>query len=71
MVNNADFIGCMDTNLYKFQHYNNSDFSLFVNGKQFLNEGLSLGMGHKKNSVMAYRLFSKVSAFITRKQDIR
>jgi len=31
MVNISNFIGTMDTNPYKFQHYN-SDFSLFVNG---------------------------------------
>ena len=43
MGKNADFIGTIDTNPYKFQHYDISDFSLFVNGKQYLNEGLSLG----------------------------
>jgi len=46
MVKNADFIGTMDTNPYKFRHYDIIDFSLFVNGKQFPNEGLSLGMEH-------------------------
>jgi len=34
MVKNADFIGTMDTNPYKFQLYDISNFSLFVNGKQ-------------------------------------
>jgi len=38
MVKNADFIGTVDTNPYKFQHY----------------EGLSLGMDHEKTSVMGY-----------------
>ena len=55
MVKNADFIGTMYTNPYKFQYYDISDFSLFVNGKQYPNEGLSLGMDHEKTSVMAYR----------------
>ena len=55
MVKNADFIGTMDSNPYKFQHYDISDFSLFVNGKQYPNEGLSLGMDHEKTSVMGYR----------------
>jgi len=55
MVKNADFIGTMDTNPYKFQHYDISDFALFVNGKQYRNEGLSLGMDHEKTSVMSYR----------------
>ena len=55
MVKNADFIGTMVTNPYKFQHYDISDFSLFVNGKQYPNEGLSLGMDNEKTSVMRYR----------------
>jgi len=48
MVKNADFIDTMDTNPYKFQNYDISDFSLFVKGKQYPNEGLSLGMDHEK-----------------------
>jgi len=55
MVKYADFIGTIDTNHYKFRHYDISDFSLFVNGKQYPNEGLSLGMDHEKTSVMGYR----------------
>jgi len=55
MVKNADFIGTMDANPYKFQHYDISDFSLFVNGKQYPNEGISLGMDHEKTYVMGYR----------------
>ena len=35
MVKNSDFNGSLDSNPYKFQHYDISDFSLFVNGKQF------------------------------------
>ena len=31
MVKNADFIVSMDTNPYKFRHYDISDYSLFVN----------------------------------------
>jgi len=51
IVKNAYFIGSQDTNLYKFQHYI-SDFSHFVNGKQFPNKGLTLGMDHENTSVM-------------------
>jgi len=54
MVKNANFIGTIDTNPYKFQQYI-GDFSLFVNGKHYPNEGLSLGMDHEKTSVMGYR----------------
>jgi len=57
MAKNADFIGTMDTNPFKFQHYDISDFSLFVNGKQYPNDGLSLGMDNEKTSVMGYRKF--------------
>ena len=55
MVKNTDFIGTMDTKPYKFQNYAISDFLLFVNGKQYPNEGLCLGMDHEKTSVMGYR----------------
>ena len=44
MLKNTDFNGSLDSNPYKFQHYDISDISLFVNGKQFPNEGLTLGM---------------------------
>jgi len=59
MVKNTDFIGSLYSDPYKFQHYDISDFSLFVNGKQFPNEGLFLGMDHEKTSVMATGRFSK------------
>ena len=52
MITNTDFYGSLECNPYKFQHYNISDFSLSVNGKQFPNESLSLGMDHEKTSVM-------------------
>jgi len=55
MVKDADFICTIDTNPYKFRHYDISDFSLSVNGKQYPNEGLSMGMDHEKTSVMGYR----------------
>jgi len=54
MVKKADFIGTMDTEPYKFQHYIR-DFSLFVDGKHNPNEGRSLGMDHENTSVMGYR----------------
>jgi len=55
MVKNTDFNSSLDSNPYKFQHYDFSDISLFVNGKQFLNEGLTLDMDHEKTSVIGYR----------------
>jgi hypothetical protein len=44
VVRNTEFIGSLDSNPYKFRHYDISDFSLFVNSKQVPNEGISLGM---------------------------
>ena len=61
MVKNRDFIGSLDNNPYKLQHYDISDFSLFLNGKQFPNEGLTLGMDHEKTSVMCYRTLFEAS----------
>jgi len=55
MVKNTDFHGSLDSNPYKFHYYDISDFSLFVNGKQFPNESLTPGMDHEKTSVMGYR----------------
>jgi len=55
MVKNIDFNGSLESSVYKFQHYDISYISLFVNGKQFPNEGLTLGMDLEKTSVMGYR----------------
>jgi len=55
MVKETDFIGSLDTNPYNFRHHDLSNFTLFVNGKQFPSEGLSLGMEHEKISVKGYR----------------
>ena len=61
MVKNTDFNGSLDSNPYKFQHYDIRDFSLFVNGKQFPNEGLTVVMDHEKTSVMGYRKLFEAS----------
>ena len=54
-IKNADFAGSLDTNPYKFRHYDTSDFSLYVNGKRVPSEGLSQDMDHEKTSVTGYR----------------
>jgi len=61
MVKNTDFIGSLNSNMYKFQHYDISDFSLFVNGKVFPNDNLSLGMDYEKTFVMDYRTLFEAS----------
>ena len=61
MVNNTDFRGSVNTNPYRFHHYNLSYFVLNVDGKQIPTEGLSLGMDHEKTSVMGYRTLFEAS----------
>jgi hypothetical protein len=55
MIKNTDFNGSVDTNPYKFGHYDISEFSLYVNGRRVQSEGLSLDMDHEKTSVMGFR----------------
>jgi len=55
MVKNTEFIGSLDTKPYQFQHYDIGDFSLFVDGKRFPKEGISLSTDSVKTSVMGYR----------------
>ena len=52
---NTDFNGSLDTNPYKFRHYDISEFSMYVNGRRVPSEALSLDMDHEKTSVMGYR----------------
>jgi len=61
MVKNTDFNGSLDSNPYKFQHYDISDFSLFVNGKYFPKEGLTVGTDRENTSVMGYRKLFEAS----------
>jgi len=55
MIKNSDFNCSVDTNPYKFRHYDFSNFSVYVNGRRVTSEGLSLDMDHEKTSVMCYR----------------
>jgi len=71
MVKNADFIGSLDSNPYKFQLYDIRDISRFVNTKQFPNEGLYLGIDHEKIPSWATGRFSRRLSYITRTRDCR
>ena len=55
MIKNADFNVSMDTNPYKFRHYDISEFSHYVNGERVPSKGLTVDMDHGKKSVMGYR----------------
>jgi hypothetical protein len=48
MNKNSDFNGSVETNTYKFRHYDISDFSLYVYGTLVPSEGLSLDMDNEK-----------------------
>ena len=61
MMKNADFNGSVDTNSYKFKHYDISEISLNVNGKRVPSEGLTLNMDHEKTSVIGSRTLFEVS----------
>jgi len=61
MVKNSDFDVSLDSNPYKFQHYDISDFSVCLKVKQFPKKGLTLGMDHEETSVMGYRTLFEAS----------
>jgi hypothetical protein len=50
IVKNTDFLGSMDTNPYLYRHCYLTNFTMYVNGEQFPNEGLILGMDHEITS---------------------
>jgi hypothetical protein len=70
MIKNAEFNGSVDTNLYKFWHYN-SEFSLSVNGKRVPSEGLSVDTVHDKRRLFIIEHSSKGPVDITRTRDYR
>jgi hypothetical protein len=66
MLENTDFLGSVDSCPYNFRHYDLNSFSLFVNGKQYFNEVLSLDMEHEKTSVLGYNtLFEESGIHLT------
>ena len=71
MIKNTDFNGSVDTNPYKFRHYDISDFSLYVNGRRVPSEELSLDMDHEKRLSWAIGHSLKGQAFITRTRVYR
>ena len=54
MVKNTSFLGSRDTNTYNLRHYDQTNFNMYVEGKQIPSESLSLNMGHEKTSVRGY-----------------
>ena len=54
MVKNTDFLGSKDSNPYNLRHYDLTNFTMYVNGRQIPNESLSLDMDNEKTSVRGY-----------------
>jgi len=52
MIVNNDFLGTINTNPYKFQHFGLRTFLTYVNGRQIPSESLSIDPGHEKTTVM-------------------
>jgi hypothetical protein len=61
LIKNTDFLGSLDTNPFKFRHYDISHFALLVNGKQIPSGGLHLDTGREKTNAMGYRSFFEAS----------
>jgi len=55
MIANNDFLGTINTNPYKFQHFGLRTFVIYVNGRQIPTESLAIDPGHEKRTVMAYK----------------
>jgi len=54
MVKNTDFLCSRDSNPYNLRHYDLTNFTMYVNGRQIPSESLSLNMDHEKTSVRGY-----------------
>jgi hypothetical protein len=55
MIANIDFLGTINTNPYKFQHFGLRTFVMYVNGRQIPSEPVAINTGHEKTTVMAYK----------------
>ena len=53
-VKNTAFPGSRDSNPYNFRHYDLTNFTMYLNGRQIPSESLSMNMGHEKTSVRGY-----------------
>ena len=69
MIKNAEFNCAVDTNPYKFWHYDISEISLYANGMRVPSESLSLEMDNGKRLSWAIGHSLKGPAYITRTRD--
>jgi len=71
MIKNSEFNGSVDTNPYKFRHYDIIEISPYVNGRRVPSEGLSLVMDHEKRLSLAIGHSLKGPDYITRTRVYR
>jgi hypothetical protein len=55
VIVNTVFLGAVNTNPYKFQHFGLSTFHMIVNGRQIPSEGLTLDPSHEKTTTLEYK----------------
>ncbi|GFG33613.1 hypothetical protein Cfor_03376 [Coptotermes formosanus] len=61
MVKDEDFVGKVNTNPYKLQHFGLNYFVMYVNGIQVPSGGLSLNTSHQKRTELGYQTLSNGS----------
>jgi len=54
MVKDTEFPGSRNSNPLHLRHYDLTNFTMYVNGRQIPSESLSLNKGHEKTSVKGY-----------------
>jgi len=54
ILKSTDFLGSRDSNPYNLRHYDQTNFAMYVNGRQIPSESLSWNMDHEKTSVRGY-----------------
>jgi len=62
MIANNDFLGTINTNPYKFQHFGLCTFVMYLNGRQIPSKGLNIDPSHEKTTVMAYNTLFECSS---------
>jgi hypothetical protein len=55
MADNNDFLGTVNSKLFRFQAFGIHTYVMYLNGRQVPNETLTFDMSHENTSVMVYK----------------
>jgi hypothetical protein len=55
VIANKDFLGTIDTNPFRFQHFGLRTFVMYVNGRQVPSKSLTKDPSHEKTTVIGYK----------------